>query len=55
MIFLWFGDRAGYCAHWAAKLDPVPSRAIVSAAAAAQKAADYILGVKFGNENADEG
>ena len=18
MIFLWFGDRAGYCAHWAA-------------------------------------
>lgn len=47
-------NAAAYCQHWAKKLDSVPARAIVSAAAAAQKAADYILGVKFGNENADE-
>lgn len=40
-------NAASYCAHWAAQLDKVPARAIVSAATAAQSAADYILGVKF--------
>ena len=48
-------NSAAYLQHWIKKLDENP-KWIVSAAAAAQKATDYILGVQFddGNENGEE-
>lgn len=43
------GNSAAYCASWL-KVLKGDSKLIVSAAAQAQKASDYILGVKFGEE-----
>ena len=42
-------QSAGYIAHWSQQIKDDP-KLIVNAAAAAQKAADKILGTKFGDE-----
>jgi len=46
-------NSAAYCAHWAGKLKD-DEKLIVKAAGQAQKAADYILGVKFAEKTEDE-
>lgn len=43
-------NSAAYCANWSKAIRTAPAKAVVSAASAAEKAADFILGVAPGKE-----
>ena len=47
-------NSASYCKSWSNAIkNEIPAKSVLSAASTAQKAVDYILGIKYDTENAD--